>query len=93
MISPSSRRGLRPAAWRQPAAQIPADTLTFREVVTLRRVRNGDSQAEIARVQGVSEASISKTLKAARERFGVGSNSELLALSVVQELLRDDGAA
>lgn len=93
MTAANSRRGLRPAVWRQPAARIPANTLTFREVVTLRRVRNGDSQAEIARVQGVSEASISKALKAARERFDVGSNRELLAHPSVVEQLREDGAS
>jgi DNA-binding CsgD family transcriptional regulator len=75
--------------WCSPVRKIPENTLSFRDIVTLRRLRDGDRQIDIARMQGVSQATISAQLRKARQRFGVDTNEELLALPRVLEQLDD----
>ncbi len=69
------------------------DTLALQQIVYLRRVRDGESAANIARALGTGASTISKALRRARARFDVASNAELLALPRVIELLDggDDG--
>lgn len=74
-------------AWRKPEQKKQPGVLTLSEICILRRLRNGETQAEIARGVGLNRGTVSRHLLSARERFGVDTYDELLALPSVQEQL------
>ena len=79
-------------AWRRGGygrSQARGETLSLTEIVILRRLRNGDRQAAIADALSMNRGTVSKYLRVVRERFGVTTNADLLALPRVQEQLND----
>lgn len=82
-------QGPRPT-WGTPRQKVD-DTLTLQQIVYLRRIRSGETCADIARALGTGGSTISKALGRARVRFGVETDADLLALPRVVELLDGDG--
>lgn len=72
--------------WRKPGL-VRTDVLKLDEVVLLRRLRNGESQADAARALGVSKNVVTGQTRSLRRRFEVATNEELLALPRVLEQL------
>lgn len=64
--------------------------LTWKEKIYLRRLRNDETQAQIARALNTAPGSISSALNNAVKRFAVTTIPELLALDEVQRQLDGD---
>lgn len=64
--------------------------LTWKDKIYLRRLRNGETQAHIARVLNTKPSAVAMTLKAAATRFNVETWQELLTLPDVQTILDGD---
>jgi DNA-binding CsgD family transcriptional regulator len=78
--------------WRKPSIVEP-DVLRLHEVIVLRRLRNGDTQAEAARALGWSTNKVNCLVSYVRRRFGADSPQELLDLPRVIEQLEEDGGS
>lgn len=63
------------------------EALKLNEIVLLRRIRNGETQAQAARALGLPKETANSTVRKLRIRFGVSNNADLLALPVVSEQL------
>lgn len=61
--------------------------LTWKDKIYLRRLRNGETQAHIARVLNTKPSAVAMTLRAAATRFNVKTWQELLTLPDVQTIL------
>lgn len=72
--------------WRKPPS-IEPDVLRLQEVVVLRRLKDGATQADAARSLGWSTNKVNCLVTYVRRRFAVGSVKELLALPRVLEQL------
>ena len=94
MRLPDPVAGMAPMGWgpgRTRAAA--ADVLNLRELVVLRRLRNGETQAEAARSLGWSKSTVTGLLRHARIRLGAASVAELLELPSVVSQMDGGGAA
>lgn len=89
-FNPSSKGGISRANYENSISRQRAGkpfVLTWKEKIYLRRMRNGETQAHIARALEVPPASISAALNAAARRFNVDTVAELRELDEVRRQL------
>lgn len=80
--------GMSPVGWGNPHAhRTPKGVLYLREAIVLRRLRDGETQADAARSLGWSSHVVTGLLRNARVRLGADSVAELLTLPQVLEQL------
>lgn len=87
-------QGRKPQAWEEQRGYKwgarkykPTTGLDLTELVILRRIRAGESQANISRALGYARGSVHHQIAGAVRRYGVENCDELLALPEVQALL------